>query len=152
MVITDLSPNTISRQLVGNALCGCLCSSENCVMSLNGRNGDCMNSGRIYYVSCKTCGEEYIREPCRSHCVGIKERTDGKVKVRQSTPLGTHRTQKDNSDDLGVTIQILAPESKRSTRKSLEAFLINFRNPNMTQKGERLIVIRYLAPYFKMVF
>ena len=150
--IIDIPPNTLRRQLVRNRLYDRLCSSESCIICPNGRDGDCMSSGTIYLISCNACGEEYIGETGRPLCVRIKEHLDGKVKVHQNTPLGTHRAQKHNGDDFEVTVRILAQESKTSTRKTLEAFWINFKNPKMNRKDECLTITRDLAPYFKMIF
>ncbi|VDM62607.1 unnamed protein product [Angiostrongylus costaricensis] len=45
VTIIDIPPNTLRRQLVRNRLYDRLCSSENCMICPNGRDGDCMSLG-----------------------------------------------------------------------------------------------------------
>ena len=84
--VIEQSPNTLRQKLVRNRLYDRLCSISNCVISSNGRDGDCMSSGTVYLLSCRACGDEYIYETGRLLCVRLKEHLDGKIKTRQNTP------------------------------------------------------------------
>ena len=146
VAIIEIPPNTLRRQLVRNRLYGRLCETANCVICPSGRDGDCMSSGTIYLISCGTCGDEYIGETGRPLCIRIKEHLDGKRKARQGTPLGTHRIQKHSGDDFDIKVAILARDTKTPTRKLLEAFWINAKNPTMNSREECPEITRDLAP------
>ena len=117
-----------------------------------GRDGDCMSSGTIYLISCNVCGDEYIGETGRPLCVRIKEHLDGKRRSKGNTPLGTHRMQKHSGGDFDIKVTILAQDAKTSTRKILEAFWINAKNPQMNRREECLEITRDLAAYMGVIF
>ena len=150
--IIEIPPNTLRRQLIRNRLYDRLCMTQDCMICPNGRDGDCMTSGTIYLISCRTCGDEYIGETGRPLCVRIREHLDGKLKSRTSTPLGAHRVGRHNGDDFEVTVKILGHESKTSARKTLEAFWINYKNPRMNRRGECIDITSDMAPYLRFIF
>ena len=110
------------KKLVRNLLYDRLCTTLNCVIYPNGRDGDCMSSDTVYLISCKACGDEYIGEKGRPLCPFERWCLDGKIKTKQSTPLETHRAQRQNGENFEVGVRVLAQERKTSARKILEAF------------------------------
>ena len=150
--VIEIPPNTLRRQLVRNRLYDRLCETKNCVVCPNGRDGDCMISGTVYRISCKTCGYEYIGETGRPLCVRIREHLVGKVKAKQDSPLGAHRTQRHSGEDFEVEVGILAQECNTSARKTLEAFWINSKNPKMNRREECIIITRDLGKHLKQLF
>uniref|UniRef100_A0A0K0CVJ9 GIY-YIG domain-containing protein n=1 Tax=Angiostrongylus cantonensis TaxID=6313 RepID=A0A0K0CVJ9_ANGCA len=144
----EIPPDTLRRQLGRNRLNDRLSETENCVICPFGKDGDCMSSGAIYLISCGICGDEYIGETGKSLCIRIKEHLDGKRKAGQGTPLGTHRIQKHSGDDFDTKVAILARDTKTPTRKLLESFWINAKNPKMNSRKEYLEITHDLAPTF----
>ncbi|EYC22109.1 hypothetical protein Y032_0018g3719 [Ancylostoma ceylanicum] len=117
-----------------------VCSTPKCVVCPEGRAGDCMISGVIYMICCKSCGEEYVGETARPLCARIKEHLDGKEKSRLTTPLGTHRKVQHDGANFEVTVKILAREPQTAARKTLEALFIHAKGPKMNRKGECLSI------------
>uniref|UniRef100_A0A0K0D2U7 Guanylate cyclase domain-containing protein n=1 Tax=Angiostrongylus cantonensis TaxID=6313 RepID=A0A0K0D2U7_ANGCA len=94
VAIIEIQPNTLRRQLVRNRPYDRLCETQNCVICLYGRDGDCMSSATIYMISCGAC--EYW-----------------------------------NKGDESALVR----DTKTPTRKLLEAFWINAKNPTMEWQG-----------------
>ena len=111
-----------------------------------------MSSGTIYLIMCDICGDEYIGETGRPLCVRIKEHLDGKRKIKENTPLGAHRIRSHGGGDFDIKVRILAQDAKTSTRKILEAFWINAKNPQLNRREECLDITRDLAPYLRVIF
>uniref|UniRef100_A0A0K0D927 RING-type domain-containing protein n=1 Tax=Angiostrongylus cantonensis TaxID=6313 RepID=A0A0K0D927_ANGCA len=150
VALVEISLDTFRCQLVRNRLYDCLCETESCVICPFGRDGDCMSSGAIYLISCGACEDEYISETGIPLCICIKEHLDGKGKLRQSTPLGTHKIQKYSGDDVHIKVTIVAQDTKTLACKLLEAFWINSKNPKMNSREECPEITRDLAPYLRI--
>ena len=118
-----------------------------CIICPQGREGDCMVAGVVYLITCQTCGGTYIGETGRPLCIRVKEHLDGLKKSNMATPLGKHRRQFHNDADIQVEVTILAYESEILARKTLEAFWIAAKNPNLNRKDECIDITNELAPY-----
>ncbi|KAK6758071.1 hypothetical protein RB195_015718 [Necator americanus] len=88
--VVEIPPNNLKRQLVRNRLYDAICTTPYCIICPTGRPGDCLRSGIIYLISCTNCGDEYVGETARPLYVRIKERVNGKSRLREWTPLGAH--------------------------------------------------------------
>lgn len=152
VALVEIPPNNLKRMLIRNRIYDRLCTTTECKICPNGKEGDCMVSGVVYLIKCKECGDEYIGETIRPLCVRIKEHLDGKSKQRQSSVLGNHRVTKHNGSDFDITVNILAHESNITARKTLEAFWINKKSPEMNRKEECLSITRELTSYLSLIF
>ncbi|EYC09624.1 hypothetical protein Y032_0059g2968 [Ancylostoma ceylanicum] len=150
--VVEIPPNNLKRQLIRNRMYDRICSTAKCVVCPEGRTGDCMSSGVIYLIACKSCGEEYVGETARPLCARIKEHLDGKEKSRPTTPLGAHRKLRHDGVNFEVSVKILAREPQTSARKALEALWIHAKSPKMNRKEECLSITRELAPYLGLLF
>ncbi|EYC04303.1 hypothetical protein Y032_0088g2132 [Ancylostoma ceylanicum] len=56
--VVEILPNNLKRQLIRNRMYDRICSTAKCVVCPEGRIGDCMSSGVIYLIACKSCGED----------------------------------------------------------------------------------------------
>ncbi|EYB83608.1 hypothetical protein Y032_0332g2753 [Ancylostoma ceylanicum] len=148
VAVVDIPPNNLKPQLIWNRMYDRICSTPKCVVCPEGRAGDCMTSGVVYMICCKSCGEEYIGETARSLCARIKEHLDGNEKSR----LTTHRKARHDGANFEVTVKILAREPQTAARKTLEALLIHAKSPKMNRKGECLSITRELSPYLGLLF
>ena len=76
----------------------------------------------------------------------------GKDKLRPSAPLGAHRVRKHAGEDFEIKVKILAQETRTTARKTLEAFWIRARGPNMNRKDECLSITKEIEPYLGQIF
>ena len=152
VALVEVPPNNLKRMLIRNRIYDRLCTTTDCKICPNGREGDCMISGVVYLIKCSECGDEYIGETIRPLCVRIKEHLDGKSKQRRSSVLGSHRVTKHDGSDFDITVSILAQESNITARKTLEAFWINKKSPGMNRKEECLSITRELTSYLSLIF
>ncbi|EYB89038.1 hypothetical protein Y032_0237g3247 [Ancylostoma ceylanicum] len=60
VTVVEIPPNNFKRQLIRNRMYDRICSTPKCVVCPEGRAGDCMTSGVVYLICCKSCGEEYV--------------------------------------------------------------------------------------------
>ncbi|EYC04498.1 hypothetical protein Y032_0087g2047 [Ancylostoma ceylanicum] len=148
--LVDIPSDNLKRRLVRNRLYDRLCLTSNCIICVSGRAGDCMISGTVYQISCKVCGENYIGETGRPLCLRIREHLEGKRSLRKSTPLGAHRVNNHSNNDFEVQVTILAQETDIATRKTMEAFWIRSRCPQMNRKDECLAITNELASYLDL--
>ena len=148
--LVDIPSDNLKRRLVRNRLYDRLCLTSNCIICVSGRAGDCMISGTVYQISCKVCGENYIGETGRPLCLRIREHLEGKRSLRKSTLLGAHRVNNHSNNDFEVQVTILAQETDIATRKTMEAFWIRSRCPQMNRKDECLAITNELAPYLDL--
>ncbi|KAJ1361035.1 hypothetical protein KIN20_020188 [Parelaphostrongylus tenuis] len=100
----------------------------------------------------------YVRKPWNIICAtnnipfGIRAEVRTTSEGKPSQYLSLHRAQKHNNKDFDVTVTILAQESKTATPKTLEAFWINAKNPEMNRKDEFFITARDLTPFLRLIF
>ncbi|EYC13370.1 hypothetical protein Y032_0044g948 [Ancylostoma ceylanicum] len=118
-----------------------------CIICPYGRSGDCMMSGVVYLITCRTCGDEYVGETGRPICVRIKEHLDGLNKSKISTPLVRHRRSNHEISDIQIGVSILSTEPEIIARKTLEACWIAAKSPKMNRKGECIAITNELALY-----
>ncbi|EYC28547.1 hypothetical protein Y032_0007g3282 [Ancylostoma ceylanicum] len=153
VTVVEISPNNLKRQLIRNRMYDRIFSTPKGVVCPEGRADDCITSGVVYMICCKSCGEEYsIGETARSLCARLKEHLHGKEKLRLTTPLGTQKKVRHDGANFEVTVKILAREPQTAARKTLEALFIHAKSPRMNRKGECLSITRELWPYLGLLF
>ncbi|KAK6764420.1 hypothetical protein RB195_024660 [Necator americanus] len=120
--VVEIPPTILKKQLVRNRMYDRICLIQNCAICPFGKAGDCMVSGVVYLISCKTCGEQYIGETGRPLCVCIKQHLDGMKHSNAATHLGTHRRKCRENARFCISATILSYKPEILTRRSLEAF------------------------------
>ncbi|KAK6732228.1 hypothetical protein RB195_016547 [Necator americanus] len=145
--VVEIPPTNLKKQLVRNRMYDRFCLTPDCVICPFGKEGDCMVSGVVYLISCKTCGDQYIGETGRPLCIRIKEHLRGMKQSNAATPLGVHRRQCHENVPFCVAVTILSYEPEIIARRTLEAFWINAKGPKMNRKEECLAVTNELALY-----
>ncbi|KAK6734949.1 hypothetical protein RB195_018258 [Necator americanus] len=143
----EIPPTHLKKQLVRNRMYDRICMSQNCVICSFGKAGDCMFSGVVYLISCKTCSGEYFGEKGRPLCVRIKEHLDGMKHSNAAIPLGTHRRKCHGNAPFCIAATILPYEPEIVACRTLEAFWINAKSSEMNRKEECIVVTNELALY-----
>uniref|UniRef100_A0A7I4YQ85 Reverse transcriptase domain-containing protein n=1 Tax=Haemonchus contortus TaxID=6289 RepID=A0A7I4YQ85_HAECO len=150
VMVVEIPPGKLCRQLVRNRLYDILCDTPDCLVCPSNRRGDCMRAGVIYEIRCQACGAEYIGETGRPLRTRIKEHLEGLRKSRTQTPLGMHRVLCHDGNELTISVTVLALETETTARKALEACWIAARDPQINRKEERMTVTRDLAPFLDL--
>ncbi|KAK6728747.1 hypothetical protein RB195_006038 [Necator americanus] len=145
--VVEIPPTNLKKQLVRNRMYDRFLLTPDCVICPFGKEGDCMVSGVVYLISCKTCGDQYIDETGRPLCVRIKEHLRGMKQSNAATPLGVHRRQCHEDVPFCIAVTILSYEPEIIARRTLEAFWINAKGSKMNRKEECLAVTNELALY-----
>ncbi|XGW16426.1 hypothetical protein V3C99_001696, partial [Haemonchus contortus] len=148
--VVEVPPTNLRKKLVQNRSYDRLCITPHCVICPNGREGDCMASGVIYLITCEACGDEYIGETGRPLVCRIKEHLAGLKNSRPETPLGDHRRNRHGGVEFEVSVRILMREPTTSARKTLEAFWIRAKDPQINRKDECLAITSELAPFIDL--
>uniref|UniRef100_A0A7I4Y0P3 Reverse transcriptase domain-containing protein n=1 Tax=Haemonchus contortus TaxID=6289 RepID=A0A7I4Y0P3_HAECO len=150
VMVVEIPPGNLCRQLVCNRLYDILCDTPDCLVCPSNRRGDCMRAGVIYEIRCQACGAEYIGETGRPLRIRIKEHLEGLRKSRTQTPLGMHRILCHGGNEFTISVAILALETETTARKALEACWITSRDPQINRKEECVAVTRDLAPFLDL--
>ncbi|EYC41748.1 hypothetical protein Y032_0558g3424 [Ancylostoma ceylanicum] len=145
--VVEIPPANLKTQLVRSRLYGWLCVTPNCVIYPFGKDGDCMVSGVVYLITCKSCGDQYIGETERPLCIRIKEHLDGMTRSRITTAHGGHRRHNHGNISFEVAVTISSLEPEIIAKHYIEAFWITAKNPKMNRKEECIAVINELALY-----
>ncbi|EYB90256.1 hypothetical protein Y032_0222g2630 [Ancylostoma ceylanicum] len=150
VVLVNIPNDNIKRQLIRNRLYDRTCVVENCTICPYGKIGDCVKTGVIYEIECSVCHARYIGETGRPLYVRVNEHLASKKRESLITPLGKHRREVHGGNDFSVKCKILAYEASTSARKTLEAFYISARNPDMNGRNEHLAITNDLIPFLSL--
>ncbi|KAK6730344.1 hypothetical protein RB195_007045 [Necator americanus] len=145
--VVKIPPANFKGQLVRNRACDRLCTTPSCVVYPYGRESDCMISGVVYRITCKLCGDEYIGETGRPLCIRVKEHLDGLEKSKTFTSFGAHRRICHPNSEVEVVVRILFYESEITERRTLEAFWITAKSPEMNKRDECIAITNELSLY-----
>ncbi|KAK6761038.1 hypothetical protein RB195_022198 [Necator americanus] len=145
--VVEMLPTNLKKQLVRNRMYDRFCLTPDYVICPFGKEEDCMVSGVVYLISCKTCRDQYIGETGRPLCVRIEEHLKGMKQSNVVTSLGAHRRQCHENVPFCIAVTILSYEPEIIARRTLEAFWINAKGPKMNRKEECLAVTNELALY-----
>ncbi|XGW23140.1 hypothetical protein V3C99_005411 [Haemonchus contortus] len=148
--VVEIPPGNLSRKLIRNRLYDSLCDTPDCIVCPFNRRGDCMKVGVIYQIRCQACDAEYIGETGRPLRTRVREHLEGLRRSRIQTPLGMHRIECHDGSEFEISVAILAIEADTPARKTLEAFWIAARNPQINRKEECVAITRDLAPFLDL--